>query len=176
MPTTSLWRASAMHDAIRLCFELSTDEYQALQFYAQSQGHSSESFVRQIIKERLETYLRSASTPDAERRKEPRVEVSIPAVSLVNFPDNTSRSYPVTIHDISKGGIKISFAELDTAIYQILKRATDFEIVFTVPKTAMTVAFSCKICRISYDRNVLFAGQFEPESSGGVRMLENLFN
>ena len=170
------WRAPQMSDSIRVCFDLSSDEFQALQFYAQNKGYSSESFVRHIIRERLEAYIKSAATPDADRRKEPRIEVSIPAVSLVNFPDNTSRSYPVTIRDLSKGGLKISFAEVDNSLYQKLRNATDFEIVFTVPKTVTTVAFSCKVCRISYDNSVLFAGRFDCECASGIRILDNLFN
>lgn len=165
-----------MSDSKQLCFTLSADEFRSLQFYAQSEGHSSESFARHIIKERLHTYLLSDAKHNDDRRTAPRVQVSIPAVSLVNFPDNTSRSYPVTIRDISKDGMRIAFPEIDSSIYQQLQKATDFEIVFTVPKTATTIAFSCNVCRVSCSDSVQFAGKFDPDSAGGVRMLDNLFN
>ncbi|GFM33224.1 PilZ domain-containing protein [Desulfovibrio subterraneus] len=163
-----------MSGSVTICFDLSVDEHRVLQFLAQTEGLSSGGYARNVIKR----YLKESDSSESmgrERRRDFRQPVSIPAVSLVNYSDNVSKSHPVTIRDISKSGVCVVFSEMDIQLRDLLRSAMGFELVFTVPESGATVAFSCKVCRTIFGANVAMAGEFSNATHHEVGALSPIF-
>ncbi|UZP67571.1 PilZ domain-containing protein [Desulfovibrio mangrovi] len=163
-----------MSRSVTICFDLSADEHRVLQFLAQSEGLSSGGYARNVIKR----YLKESEGSEGigrERRRDFRQQVSIPAVSLVNYSDNVSKSHPVIIKDISKSGVNIIFSEMDIPLRDLLRSAKGFELVFTVPVSGATVALSCKVSRTTFGASVSMAGEFCNATHHEVTALAPIF-
>jgi len=158
---------------VKVCFDMNPTEYQALQAVAQGNKRPPEDCVREIVLSYLRDKGEMKDKVGDERRAYPRLEVSIPAVSCVNIPDRGVHSLPVTIKDISKGGMRISFHNLDMGFADRLSGVSYFEVVFTIPETYQTVSFYCRKTWSNVSNGVSMGGGFDTSDSRPIEMLAN---
>lgn len=84
------------------------------------------------------------------------------------------RSYPITVENISEGGVRVSFRSVDPDLADKLAFADYFEVVFTVPDTTHTVSFYCKRTWASMDQSLNMAGAFEDANDMSVDLISRL--
>lgn len=158
---------------MKVCFDMNHSEYQALQAVAQSHKRPAGDCAREIVLGYLKDKGGVTERGGSDRRAHPRLEVSIPAVSCVNIPDRGVHSLPVTIKDISKGGMRISFHNLDMGFADRLSGVSYFEVVFTIPETYQTVSFYCRKTWSNVSNGVSMGGGFDTSDSRPIEMLSN---
>lgn len=161
-----------MSDVRRMCFDIDGDDLISLEKMASWRDLTLSEYLQDIVS----NHLRDAGQKEKlraahEKRACPRRQVSILGVSCVKFSDNEMRSYPITVEDISEGGIRISFRSVDTDLVDKLAFADYFEVVFTVPNTTHTVSFYCKRMWASSQSGLNLAGCFEGANESSVDLV-----
>lgn len=162
-----------MSEVVKVCFDMNQESFQALKRMARGEGVDCSELVSGIVEECLRDFTsRDWTAEGKDRRKHPRVDVSIPAISCVKFSDKEMRSYPVVVDDISQGGLRISFKDVSPDMGERLANSSFFEVFFTVPELSQTVSFYCKRLRHKVDRDLTMVGVFEGDNAETVSMMD----
>ena len=162
-----------MSDLVKVCFDMNRESFQALKRMAREEGVDCSQYVSQMVEGCLKDFVsRDWTLNGKDRRRHPRVDVSIPAISCVKFSDREMRSYPVVVDDISRGGLRISFRDVSPEIGEKLADSLYFEVFFTVPQLSQTVSFYCKRLRYKVDRDMTMVGVFEGNNSEMASMVD----
>lgn len=163
---------SDMSQLRQICFDIDREEEASLVNLAYEEGVNVPQYLKMLLSEHIRSAVSTLDRYDAaDKRDHPRKDVSILGVSCVRFSDNEMRSYPITIEDISKGGVRISFRTVDPDLADKLAFADYFEVVFTVPETTHTVSFYCKRMWASLQKNLNLAGAFEDANQMSIDLV-----
>lgn len=161
-----------MEDKIQVCFDLNQDDFVALQRMAEVEDVSYTRYAQVVLSRHIREYADAkAQLSKGDRRRYPRVAMSIPAVSCVKFSDTEMRSYPVVVEDISKGGVRISFKSVSQELAEDLKASSFFEVVFTVPQLSQTVSLYCKRLRYNMDQGISMVGTYEGDNDAPLNLM-----
>jgi len=172
-PVIRMW---IMTEPVSICVRLGRSDYLDFKRLSKQEGLDSLALADKLVHEYLRKHKRFLSAErGGERRRFPRKLLSVPAVSLVNFIDNETRSYPVVVKDISQSGVRIMFRQAGPIMNERIDKATDFEVVFTLPKTSLTVSLFCKLKRVAVDKYASMIGVFEKESKPTISMMSDFF-
>jgi hypothetical protein len=162
-----------MSEVVKVCFDMNRESFQALQRLARGEGVDCSKLVSGIVEGCLKDFVsRDWTANGKERRRYPRVDVSIPAISCVKFSDREMRSYPVMVDDISQGGLRISFKDVSPEMGDRLANSSFFEVFFTVPELSQTVSFYCKRLRHKFERDLTVVGVFEGDNAETASMMD----
>ncbi len=165
-----------MTETVSIYIRLGRGDYLDFKRLSRREGMDPLALATRLVHEYLQKHKHSLSAERViERRRFPRKLLSVPAVSLVNFIDNETRSYPVVVKDISQSGVRIMFRQAGPFMNERIDKATDFEVVFTLPNTSLTVSLFCKLNRIAMDKYASMIGVFGKESRPTISMMSDFF-
>lgn len=156
---------------MKVCFDINHTEYFALKEIAQMHNRSPVEHAKAVLLDVIHARGDCSQGQCTERRAYKRFELSISAVSCVSYPDRVVRSIPVTVDDISQGGMRITFNGVESEEARRLADVSYFEVVFTIPETYQTVSFYCKRRWSNHEHGVSMGGGFESVDASLLEML-----
>ena len=122
---------------------MSSSVREALKRAARKDRRSVASLLDKIILDYLEGegFLKGAEAGQ-ERRRFPREKVALPAKTFLKRGAKVE-PFPSVIHDISLGGVMVSYPRGSDIRFTSTGKLPDFEVCFELPRSEAQVRFEC---------------------------------